>query len=387
MIPYGKHEITNEDIDAVTKALTSDFITQGEYTPQFEKLIADKVGASHSVAVNSATSALHLACRALGVSEKDTVWTSPITFVASANCALYCGAKVDFVDIDPKTYNLSVEALTDRLKVAERSNSLPKVVIVVHLTGQSCEMPEIYNLCKNYGIMVIEDASHAIGAKYRGQYVGSCLFSDVTIFSFHPVKIITTAEGGMAVTNNCSLANKMRQLRSHGITRNSDEMVGRSEGSWYYQQIDLGYNYRITDIQAALGISQLKRLDHYVKKRNELAVYYDKILSDLPLILPFQNEFSYSARHLYVVKLPPNLKRIRDALFEQLLLDDIGVNVHYIPVHLHPYYKNLGFRKGDFPVAEDYYETAISIPLYSELTNAQQEYIAERLQNNIRSLI
>lgn len=380
-IPYGKQNITQTDIDAVVEVLKSDFITQGPKVPLFEQYVLDVVGASYAVAVNSATSALHLACLALGVGKGDVVWTSPITFVASANCALYCGADIDFVDIDDKTYNLSVDCLEQKLIEAKHKDKLPKVVIPVHLCGQPCDMQKIYALSKQYGFKIIEDASHAIGGKYYNEYIGSCQYSDITIFSFHPVKIITTAEGGMAVTNNASLAQKMELLRSHGITRNSDFMTKASEGAWYYQQIDLGFNYRMTELQAALGISQIQRLEKFVSKRHEIANKYNQVLGNLPIILPFQLENTYSGLHLYVIRLPlRQLQQSRKEIFDSLRNKGIGVNVHYIPVHTQPYYEKLGFKVGDFPYAEAYYESAISLPMYPDMTDDQIDCVYQALK-------
>ena len=381
MIPYGKQEITEDDIEAVIKVLKSDFITQGPVIPAFEKAVATYCGANHSIAVNSATSALHIACRALGVGEGDVVWTSPISFVASSNCALYCGAKIDFVDIDPKTYNLSVEKLEEKLIKAEKQASLPKVVIPVHLTGQSCEMEKIHSLSKKFGFKIIEDASHAIGGRYQGRPVGGCQYSDITVFSFHPVKIITTAEGGLALTNDKDLAEKLALLRSHGITRDPAFMQNTDHGPWYYEQIDLGYNYRITDLQAALGLSQLDRLDEYIEKRHELCQDYKKALAGLPLTLPWQHPATYSACHLYVIRLKlDQIHKSHREIFEELRSKDIGVNVHYIPIHTQPYYQELGFESGDFPNAEHYYQEALSLPLYPTINEADFNSVIKALK-------
>ncbi len=375
-IPYGRHEISEADIQAVEDVLRSDFLTQGPVVPAFEKSVADYCGAKHAVAVNSATSALHLACLALGVSSGDWVWTSPITFVASANCALYCGAQVDFVDIDPHTYNLSVQCLADKLALAEQQHRLPKVVIPVHLCGQSCDMVGIYILAQRYGFKIIEDASHAIGGKYQDQPIGNCSYSDITVFSFHPVKIITTGEGGMALTNDPQLANRMQLLRSHGITRDAKQMTHESEGPWYYQQIDLGYNYRITDIQAALGLSQMQKLDEFVAKRHLLANRYNRLLATLPVLLPWQHSDTFSSFHLYVIRLRlPEIAKTHREVFESLRANHIGVNLHYIPVYRQPYYELLGFKIGDCPEAEQYYAEVISLPLYPTLSEAQQDKI------------
>ena len=380
MIPYGKQNINQEDIDAVVEVLRSDFLTQGPLVPVFEKSVAEYCGARYAVAVNSATSALHIACLALGVGEGDVVWTTPITFVASANCALYCGAAVDFVDIDPATYNLSVEKLALKLAEAEKQNRLPKVVIPVHLCGQSCDMSGIHELGLRYGFKIIEDASHAIGGTYQGSPVGGCRFSDITVFSFHPVKIITTGEGGMALTNDAQLARTMERLRSHGITRDAEQMTHTPDGPWYYQQLDLGFNYRITDLQAALGTSQMNRLAEFVSRRNGIAHRYDEMLRGLPLTVPRQHPDTISARHLYVIRL--DLLRCGKShldCFQALRAAGIGVNLHYIPVYLQPYYRNLGFEVGHCPEAERYYGEAISLPIYPDLTEPMQNEIAEAL--------
>lgn len=380
MIPYGKQQISKEDIRAVEDVLRSDFLTQGPAVPAFEKSVAEYCGAKHALAVNSATSALHIACLALGVGTGDHVWTTPITFVASANCARYCGAEVDFVDIDPKTYNLSIDRLREKLEHAQELGKLPKVVIAVHLSGQICEMEALHALGQQYGFAVIEDASHAIGGKYQGAPVGNCAFSDITIFSFHPVKIITTAEGGMALTNNHALAQKMSLLRSHGITRDEAQMTHASEGGWYYQQVALGYNYRMTDMQAALGLSQMQRLDSFVARRHELAQQYDLLLADLPLVTPWQHPDSYSGGHLYIIRLQlAQISLSHREVFEALRENGIGVNLHYIPVYLQPYYRELGFTEGHCPEAERYYAEAISIPLFAGLTDQQQIEIVETL--------
>lgn len=380
-IPYGRQNISQQDIDAVIAVLNSDFLTQGPQVPLFEKSVLDLVGAKYAVAVNSATSALHIACLALGVRKSDIVWTSPITFVASANCALYCGANIDFVDIDEKTYNLSVSKLEEKLIQAKVENKLPKLVIPVHLCGQSCDMEKIYQLSQEYGFKIIEDASHAIGGKYQEQYIGSCQYSDITIFSFHPVKIVTTAEGGMAVTNNAKLAQQMELLRNHGITRNTDLMKKESDGAWYYEQIDLGFNYRMTELQAGLGISQMKRLKQFIAKRHQIAKRYNELLADLPVVLPSQLENTYSGLHLYVIRLElDNLNKTREQVFNELRKKGLGVNVHYIPVHIQPYYQNLGFKQGDFPNAEQYYTEAISLPMYPDLTDEQIQYIYATLK-------
>ncbi|WP_299948343.1 UDP-4-amino-4,6-dideoxy-N-acetyl-beta-L-altrosamine transaminase [uncultured Microbulbifer sp.] len=376
MIPYGRQDITRADIDAVIKVLTSDFLTQGPMVPHFEKSVASYVGVRYAIAVNSATSALHISCLALGLGSGDTLWTSPITFVASANCALYCGAKVDFIDIDPRTYNICPILLEKKLIEAEEKECLPKVIVAVHLCGQSCEMEKFWLLGQRFGFKIIEDASHAIGGKYKNYFIGNCRFSDITVFSFHPVKIITTAEGGMAVTNENAVAEKLALLRSHGITRDVSMMSHESDGPWYYQQIELGFNYRMTELQAALGVSQLKRLDSFVVRRHELAARYNELLKDFPIKTPWQNPDNYSGYHLYVIRLEvEKLSVSHRQIFELLREDEIGVNLHYIPVHTQPYYQNLGFRVGDFPEAERYYCEAISLPLYHGMTDAQQDTV------------
>jgi UDP-4-amino-4,6-dideoxy-N-acetyl-beta-L-altrosamine transaminase len=373
MIPYGRQDINEADIQAVVDVLRSDFLTQGPAVPAFEKAVATYCAAQHAIAVNSATSALHVACLALDVGPSDVVWTSPITFVASANCALYCGAQVDFVDIDARTYNLSTERLAEKLAQAEQAGCLPKVVIPVHLCGQPCDMAGIYALSQRYGFKIIEDASHAIGGKYKNEPIGNCHYSDITVFSFHPVKIITTGEGGMALTNNAQLAKRMQLLRSHGITRNSAEMTHAIDGSWYYQQIDLGFNYRMTDIQAALGLSQMQRLDEFVAKRHAISRRYDELLSNVPVVTPWQHADSYSGLHLYVVRLKLNeIHKSHREVFEALRAACIGVNLHYIPVYRQPYYERFGFKSGHCLEAEYYYAEAISLPMYSGLTDMQQ---------------
>lgn len=382
-IPYGRQDITKEDVSAVVEVLESDFLTQGPKVPEFENSIKEHCNAKYALAMNSATSALHVACLALGVGQDDIVWTTPITFVASANCALYCGATVDFVDIDPQTYNLSAQALKEKLQIAKVEGTLPKVVIPVHLCGQPCDMESIYKLSKEYGFSIIEDASHAIGGKYQNQPIGSCQYSDITIFSFHPVKIITTAEGGVATTNSQELAQKMELLRSHGITRDSDLMTHEPDGSWYYQQVMLGFNYRMTEMQAALGVSQIKRLNIITDKRHQLAKKYDSLLANLPVITPYQHSDGYSGLHLYVIRLKTDqIQKSHKEVFDALRAANIGVNLHYIPVHLQPYYQqNLAFKVGDFPEAELYYSQAISLPMYPDLSLDEQQYVVQMLRD------
>jgi UDP-4-amino-4,6-dideoxy-N-acetyl-beta-L-altrosamine transaminase len=376
MIPYGRQDISDSDIQAVVAVLRSDFLTQGPAVPAFEAAVARYCDVDYAVAVNSATSALHIACMALGVGKGDVVWTSPITFVASANCALYCGAEVDFVDIDPRTYNLGVEPLAEKLALAAQAGRLPKVVIPVHLCGQACDMQAIHALSQRYGFKIIEDASHAIGGRYKGEPLGNCRYSDITVFSFHPVKIITTGEGGMALTSDAGLAKRMQLLRSHGITRDPADMTQEPDGPWYYEQIDLGFNYRMTDMQAALGLSQMDRLDEFVARRHALARRYDELLADLPVALPWQQPVNYSAYHLYPVVLDrARTEADRGLVFSTMRRAGIGVNVHYIPVHTQPYYRQLGFAAGDFPAAEAYYAGAISLPLYYGLGEQDQDRV------------
>ena len=382
MIPYGKQDINQQDIDAVINVLQSDYLTQGPQVPSFEAVINKITKSQYAVAVNSATSALHIACLALRVSKGDIVWTSPITFVATANCALYCGAEIDFVDIDEHTYNLCPVELEKKLKKAKQINRLPKVVIPVHLAGQSCDMQTIHQLSKEYGFKIIEDAAHAIGGHYQGKPIGNCQYSDITVFSFHPVKIITTAEGGAITTNNKELAHKIQRLRSHGITRDSALMTEIPHGEWYYQQIELGYNYRMTDLQAALGISQLTRLSMFISSRQEKATLYNKALANLPVTLPYQHSEASSSWHLYIVRLQLNkIEKNHPQVFSLLRKAGILVNLHYIPVHLQPYYQAMGFKAGDFPIAEDYYKEAISIPLFSHLSSSDQHTVIAVLED------
>ncbi|MYB88494.1 MAG: UDP-4-amino-4,6-dideoxy-N-acetyl-beta-L-altrosamine transaminase [Proteobacteria bacterium] len=376
MISYGRQSISLEDIEAVTKVLSSDFLTQGPQVPHFEREVAEYCGAEHACAVNSATSALHIACLSLGLGPGDWLWTTPITFVSSANCALYCGAKVDFVDIDPDTCNLSIERLEEKLVHAKRNGCLPKILVPVHLAGQSCDMRAISELAQQYKFYVIEDAAHAVGGRYLKDPVGSCRFSDIAVFSFHPVKIITTGEGGMALTNNPQLSEKMHLLRSHGITRNPEKMTHVPDGEWYYQQIALGFNYRMTDIQAALGRSQLKRVDEFVARRQQLAARYNRLLEKLPVVLIKQYPDALSSFHLYVIRVN---QKSHMSVFSFLREAGIGVNLHYIPVHTQPYYRQRGFHNITFPIAESYYREAVSLPIYPELDEQQQDIVVSAL--------
>lgn len=398
MIPYGRQNISQADIDAVIEVLRSDFLTQGPAVQRFEEAVGRYCGAKHSVAVNSATSALHIACLAMGLGPGDILWTSPVTFVASANCALYCGARIDFVDIDPRTYNISIEHLSAKLEKANLSGTLPKVVVPVHFAGQPCDMEAIHRLGRQYGFKIIEDASHAIGAHYLEKdtiyedlavdgnlatnqmseiKIGSCKHSDITVFSFHPVKIITAGEGGVATTNDAELSRRMRNLRAHGITNDRNFMKPRSEHEiWNYQQIELGFNYRMTDIQAALGLSQLERLDDFVKIRHKIALRYDEALKNLPLTTPWQAPGTYSSFHLYTVKVHDfKYNKSQRRIYEDMLKNEIFVNIHYIPVHLQPYYQNLGFKIGQFKEAERYFLEAMSIPIFPTLRSEQQDYV------------
>ena len=384
MIRYGQQDITQDDIDAVVAVLKSVNLTQGPAIPYFENSVMAHTGAKHAVAVSNATAALHIACLALDLGPGDWLWTSPNTFVASANCALYCGAQVHFVDTDPRTYNLCPQKLEAKLIEAQKTNKLPKVVVPVHLTGQPCDMAAIYALGQKYGFKIIEDASHAIGGQYKGQPVGNCRYSDITVFSFHPVKIITTAEGGMALTNDDQLAARLGLLRSHGINRDPALMTEPMHGPWYYQQVALGFNYRMTDMQAALGASQMTRMAEYVRRRHDIAQRYNELLADLPVTLPWQSPDSYSAYHLYVIRL--QLKKITAThrqVFEALRTKDIMVNLHYIPLHMQPYYANMGFKKGEFPDAEQYYREAISIPMHPMLTDEEQLFVVNSMREAI----
>lgn len=382
MIPYGKQDISSDDVDEVIKVLNSDFITQGPQVPKFEKSVSEITSSKYSIAMNSATSALHCACLALGLGNGDWLWTSPITFVASSNCAMYCGAKVDFVDIQSNTYNICPDALERKLIAAEKKNLLPKVVVVVHLCGQPADLEKIHALSKKYCFKIIEDASHAIGAKYKDLPVGNSKYSDITVFSFHPVKIITTAEGGMAVTNKKELFEKMSLLRTHGITKDLTSMKENSDGPWYYEQIDLGFNYRMTDIQAALGSSQLSRLGDFIKKRHLIANEYNKAFADLPITLPWQDPNSYSSFHLYVIRINKDFYNHKK-VFIDLRERGIGINLHYIPVYRHPFYTKFGFDKNDFPESEAYYAEAISLPIYSKLSSADQAFVIKNLKESL----
>ena len=380
-IPYGRQDINEDDIAAVVAALQSDFLTQGPEVPRFEQAVARYCGAAHAVAVNSATSALHIACLALGLGPGDQLWTTPVTFVASANCARYCGADVDFVDIDPVTYNLSPAALGEKLATAERAGQLPKILVVVHLSGEPCDMQALGALCDEYGVKIIEDASHAIGGRYGAGNIGNCAHSAITVFSFHPVKIVTSAEGGMAMTNDAELAEAMGLLRSHGITRDPAKMHNAPHGGWYYEQIALGFNYRMTDIHAALGTSQMTRLDQFMRRRHELADRYDQLLADFPIVTPHRNRDNYSGLHLYIIRVPARAgKPDRDTVFARLQQAGIGVNLHYIPVHLQPYYREHGQANKSYPHAEAYYREAITLPLYPGLSEADQDRVIGALR-------
>jgi UDP-4-amino-4,6-dideoxy-N-acetyl-beta-L-altrosamine transaminase len=384
-IPYGRQWLDESDIQAVVSVLQSDWLTQGPAVEQFERKVATHCGVKHAVAVANATAALHIGCIALEVGPGDILWTSPNTFVASANCGRYCGADVDFVDICPRTYNLSVDQLETKLQKAQKAGRLPKVIVPVHFAGQSCEMQAVGQLAQKFGVRVMEDASHAIGGCYQQQPVGNCRFSDLSIFSFHPVKIITTGEGGMALTNRDDLYEKLIRLRTHGITRDARWMEGHTHGPWYYQQLELGYNYRITDMQSALGLSQMQRLDFFVQRRGELVRRYDQLLEGLPVTLPWQHTDAQSAWHLYVIRLQLRcLSKTHRQVFEELRAAGIGVNLHYIPVHTQPYYRKLGFGEGQFPEAEQYYREAISLPLYAKLTEVEQDRVISTLRQILK---
>lgn len=382
MIYYGRQDINEADIQAVESVLRSDFLTQGPAIERFERRVADYCGAKYAVAVCNATAALHIACLAAGLGKGDVLWTSPVTFVASANCALYCGSDVDFVDIDAKTYNMSADLLEEKLRMAKTEGKLPKMVIPVHLAGQSCDMRRIRALADEYGFAVTEDASHAVGAEYLDTKVGSCAFSDMTVFSFHPVKIVTTGEGGMVLTNDAALYEKLRLYRSHGITRDPRYMTHESDGPWYYQQIALGFNYRMTDMQAALGCSQMDRLDEFVARRRALAARYDTLLQGLPVVTPYVMTEAHPSWHIYIIRINhEQIGKTKQQVFEEMKKRGIALNLHYIPVHRQPYYEKLGFHRGDFIQSEKYYEEAFTLPLFYELTDEQQNYIVESLRN------
>jgi len=385
MIPYGRQNISDEDIKAVCDVLKSDYLTQGNAVPEFENRVSQYCNAKFAFAVNSATSALHISCLALDVGPDDIVWTSAVSFVASANCALYCGATIDFVDIDAKTYNMCVKSLKAKLEQASKSGKLPKVVIPVHLTGQPCDMKEIFELSKKYKFKIIEDASHAIGAKYKKTTIGDCTYSDIAVFSFHPVKIITTGEGGMATTNDKQIANKLSLYRTHGITRDENAMYNNPDGPWYYEQIKLGFNYRMTDIQAALGVSQMNRLDSFIEKRHEIFNRYNKYFQDIPIIkIPWQSNDRYSSLHLYVIRIDKNKSKVsHNALFNHLRDNNVGVNIHYIPIYRQPFYSKFNFNFSDFPESEDYYSEAISIPIYPDLDKDSQEFVYKLIKSQV----
>ena len=385
MIPYAKQDISDGDIDSVIEVLKSDFLTQGNKVPLFEDIISERVGAKYALAANSATSCLYLSCLSLGLSKEDILWTSPITYVASANCALYCGAEVDFVDIDPLTWNISVEILEEKLKTARKIKKVPKILVLVHLAGNPCDLQKVFDLSKEYGFSIIEDASHALGSKYSGEHIGSSVYSDISVFSFHPVKNITTGEGGMILTNNQKLSEKIHLYRSHGITRDTKKMINKEEGLWYYEQLLLGFNFRMSDIHAALGISQMNSLDKFISKRNELSQIYTEELKGLPLTIQRVRKEDLSAWHIFVIRLKlSELKLSRLEIYNSLRNKGIGVNVHYIPVHLHPFYKNLGFNKGDFPNSENYYDGAITIPMFTKLKKKEMKLVIQALKESIK---
>ena len=385
MIPYGKQSIDQKDIEAVIDVLKSDFITQGNQVPRFEDIVSSYVNSKFSVAVSSGTSALHIACLALGLKPSDTVWTVPNTFVASANCALYCGAKIDFVDIHNSSFNIDISDLESKLKKAKDQSSLPKILIPVHFSGQPTAQEDLWKLSKEYGFKIIEDATHSIGASRNGEKVGSCKWSDITIFSFHPVKIITTAEGGMALTNDTEIASNLRLYRSHGIVRENESLEIKDKGPWYYEQQFLGYNYRMTELSAALGIRQMEKIDKFVSKRNELAERYEGQLKNLPLVTPKLEKGNYSSWHLYVIRFDFNEVRLSyESLFKALREEGIGVNLHYLPVHLQPYYKKMGFKEGDFPNAELHACSSISIPIFPGMTVKQQDYVIKTLDKILK---
>jgi UDP-4-amino-4,6-dideoxy-N-acetyl-beta-L-altrosamine transaminase len=377
MIPYGKHQVDDDDVAAVVDVLCNKFLTQGQLIPEFERRLGEYAGSQFAVAVNSGTSGLHIACLAAGVGEGDLVWTVPNSFVASANCALYCGADIDFVDIAPLTRNICLDALRQKFVEAVEKNSLPKALIVVHFAGLSCHMQAIQTLCLEHAVILIEDAAHAFGGSYQAGKIGSCQYSDMTVLSFHPVKSITTAEGGAVLTNSRDVHHKLQLFAKHGVTREQEFMSEPSHGPWYYQQIELGYNYRLSDLHAALGISQLNKLDGFIQKRTEIAQHYQAALVDQPLILPPADENSQSAWHLYMLELQGH---DRLSIFNALRNKGVGVNVHYIPIHLQPYYQNLGFKQGDFPNAEAFYLNAITIPLFPGMTADEQDKVVQALK-------
>ncbi len=383
MIPYSRQKISEKDITAIVDVLKSDYLTQGPKTPQFEKIVSEYCGVKYGCAVNSATSGLHIACLALGVGEGDIVWTSPISFVASSNCALYCGATVDFVDIDSSSYNMSAIALEEKLILAKKKGNLPKVVIPVHLSGKSCDMQKIHNLSKEFDFKIIEDASHAIGASYKNQKVGSCSYSDITVFSFHPVKIITTCEGGMCMTNDANIYNLLLRFRSHGITRHAKEMERKPDGRWYYEQLNLGFNYRLNDLQSVLGISQMKKIDSFIKERNKLASNYNNLFKSTKINIPKTDSEIYSSWHLYIIRINKDEGFNRNIIFEKFRNSGIYVNIHYIPIYRQPFYQKMGFKFEDFPESEKYYNEAISIPIFPGLTKDQQEKIVSIIFNPI----
>lgn len=384
MIPYAKQDISDEDIDSVIEVLKSDFLTQGNQGPLFEDIISKRMGAKYALAANSATSCLHLSCLSLGLSKGDILWTSPITYVASANCALFCGAEVDFVDIDPLTWNISVEILEEKLKTARKRKKIPKILVLVHLAGNPCDLKKIFDLSKEYGFSIIEDASHALGSKYSEEQIGSSTYSDISVFSFHPVKNITTGEGGMILTNNKEIAEKVNLYRSHGVTRDTNKMFNKNEGLWYYEQLLLGFNFRMNEIQASLGISQMNSLDKFISKRNEVSQMYMKNLKNLPLTFQKVRNEDLSAWHLFIIHLKlDQLELTRLEIYNSLREKGIGVNVHYIPVHLQPFYRNLGFKQGDYPNSESYYDGALTIPMYTKLKKKDIEFVIQALQESI----
>ena len=384
MIPYAKQDISDEDIDSVIEVLKSDFLTQGNQGPLFEDIISKRVGAKYALAANSATSCLHLSCLSLGLSKGDILWTSPITYAASANCALFCGAEVDFVDIDPLTWNISVEILEEKLKTARKRKKIPKILVLVHLAGNPCDLKKIFDLSKEYGFSIIEDASHALGSKYSEEQIGSSTYSDISVFSFHPVKNITTGEGGMILTNNKEIAEKVNLYRSHGVTRDTNKMFNKNEGLWYYEQLLLGFNFRMNEIQASLGISQMNSLDKFISKRNEVSQMYMKNLKNLPLTFQKVRNEDLSAWHLFIIHLKlDQLELTRLEIYNSLREKGIGVNVHYIPVHLQPFYRNLGFKQGDYPNSESYYDGALTIPMYTKLKKKDIEFVIQALQESI----